>query len=174
MYIESEVKIWIYGFHLWSVCVFCYCGIELFGHSSSWPCGGSDETPKCFQNMGSANEAACVTSCTNAAHYENTSSGTGGALNTGKCTLRACAVRTVNVSTGSDSSTPCGPDECFWDQGHATETTRCIAETTTCSNPNHFTKADSTNRTCLLLDCASRTANERLVRSGCGVLAVRC
>jgi hypothetical protein len=80
------------------VCVFSYPRyprIESFGYSSSWPCGGSEETPKCFQNIGSANEAACVTSCTNTAHYENTSSGTGGALDTGKCTLRECASRTA-------------------------------------------------------------------------------
>ena len=128
--------------------------------SATWPCGkASGDTPLCFQDVGGVNENGCVTSCTNTNHYENTSMGTGNAMDTGKCTALPCASRTKN-GTGS---TPCGPGECFWDQGNTGDVTKCITDTTDCTNNNHFTKVGTTNHTCLLLSCTSRTGNGRCV-----------
>jgi hypothetical protein len=124
-----------------------------------WPCGkanGDGDLPLCFQDIGGADPSACVTSCTNTAHYENTSTGTGAALDTGKCTEKACGDRTVNT-TGSEL-TPCGSGNCYYDQGNTETPDSC---STTCTNPNHFVTQDS-NHSCVFSECELRTANSRL------------
>jgi hypothetical protein len=131
--------------------------IEL-NYRPTWPCGSrTGDPPLCFQDIGGASESACVTSCTNTAHYENTSTGVGEALDTGKCTEKACEDRTVNT-TGS-ISTPCGSGACYYDQGNTETADTC---STTCTNPNHFVTQDS-NHSCVLSECSLRTANSRLV-----------
>ena len=128
-----------------------------FPYSDTWPCGkASGDTPLCFQDIGGPNPSACKTSCTNTAHYESESTGTGNAIDTGKCTLKGCTSRTVNT-TGDNVVDPCGPGECYYDQGN-TVANSCSG---TCANGGHYSTDGSINKTCLLKTCTARVANTR-------------